>query len=252
MRSTLRISLATDRERARYGGQEEKMKHFTRALALTVSFALGASYSLAEPHQLIQGTQIHLKLLNDIGTSASRNGDPFIAVTTEQVMVGDQVLLPAGTRIRGIVTSISRARRFSLFRGEAYLNLAFRSIEVDSRLIPVQMSVLMVQKPTGDGEVRERKDIDVTEGQVLQEKHDIKGDIIAGTVGMGGGTLIGKLAAHAAAGFGIGLAGSAIYVAARKGREVYLPSDTPMVVRMDNTVTVPSSLASSASASGGQ
>ena len=95
------------------------MKHFTRALALMLSLALGASYSLAEPHQLIQGTQIHLKLLNDIGTSASRNGDPFIAVTTEQVVVGGQVLLPAGTRIRGIVTSISRARRFSLFRGEA-------------------------------------------------------------------------------------------------------------------------------------
>jgi len=198
----------------------------------------------------MQGTQIHLKLLNDVGTAASRNGDPFLAVVTEQVVVGDQVILPAGTRIRGIVTSISHARRFSLFRGEAYLNLTFRSIEVDSRLIPVQMSVLAVNKPSGDGDLRARKDIDVTEGQVLQQKHDIKGDIVAGTIGTGGATLIGKLASHAAAGFGIGLLGSAIYVSARKGKELYLPAETPMLVRMDNTVTVPTFLATGGTASG--
>jgi hypothetical protein len=103
------------------------------------------------------------------------------------------------------------------------------------------MNVLAVDKPTGDGEQRPRKDIDVTEGQLLQAKHDVKGDIIAGTIGIGGVTLIGKLAAHAAAGFGIGLAGSAVYVAARKGREVYLPAETPMLVRIDSTVTLPSS-----------
>src|SRR5262249_15414073 len=176
---------------------------------------------------LMQGTQIHLKLTSDISTATSRNGDPFVAVTSEPLKLGDQVLLPAGTRIRGIVTSINRARRFSLVRGEAYMNLNFRSIEVDSRLIPVQMSVLEVERTVGEeGETRPRKDVDVIEGQLLQARHDIKGDIIAGTIGTGGATLIGKLASHAAAGFGIGLAGSAIYVAARRGREVSLPADT--------------------------
>lgn len=215
------------------------MKNFVRALFLVAVFALVASFAQAEPRQLIQGTQIHLKLLSDIGTATSRNGDPFIAVTTQPLMVGDQVVLPAGTRIRGIVTSISRAKRFSLFRGEAYMNLSFRSIEVDSRLVPVQMSVLAIQKPSEEGDGRERKDVDVTEGQMLQQKHDVKGDIIAGTIGTGGSTLIGKLASHAAAGFGIGLAGSAIYVSARKGKELNLPAETGMLVRMDSTVTVP-------------
>jgi hypothetical protein len=215
------------------------MKHLVRALFVVAVFSLGASFGQAEPRQLIQGTQIHVKLTSDIGTAASRNGDPFIAVTTEPLMVGDQVVLPAGTRIRGIVTSISRARRFSLFRGEAYMNLTFRSMEVDSRLIPVQMSVIALQKPSEEGEGRPRKDVEVTEGQMLQQKHDIKGDIIAGTIGTGGATLIGKLASHAAAGFGIGLAGSAIYVSARKGKELSLPAETGMLVRMDSTVTVP-------------
>jgi hypothetical protein len=216
------------------------MKYCVRALFLVAVFSLAASFAQAEPRQLIQGTQIHLKLTSDIGTASSRNGDPFIAVTTQPLMMGDQVILPAGTRIRGIVTSISRARRFSLFRGEAYMNLSFRSIEVDSRLIPVQMSVLAVEKPSEEGEGRQRKDVDVTEGQMLEQKHDVKGDIVAGTIGTGGSTLIGKLASHAAAGFGIGLLGSAIYVSARKGKELSLPAETGMLVRMDSTVTVPS------------
>jgi len=215
------------------------MKHFVRALFLVALSSLAVSFTQAEPRQLIQGTQIHLKLLSDIGTGTSRNGDPFVAVTTQPLTVGDQVILPAGTRIRGIVTSISRAKRFSLFRGEAYMNLLFRSIEVDSRLIPVQMSVLALEKPSEEGEGRQRKDVEVTEGQMLQQKHDVKGDIVAGTIGTGGATLIGKLASHAAAGFGIGLAGSAIYVSARKGKELNLPAETGMVVRMDSTVTVP-------------
>lgn len=226
------------------------MKHVVRALLLTALFSLGVSLAQAEPRQLLQGTQIHLKLTSDVGTASSRNGDPFIAVTTEPLMMGDQVILPAGTRIRGIVTSINRARRFSLVRGEAYMNLQFRSIEVDSRLIPVQMSVLAIEKPSEEGEGRQRKDIDVTEGQLLQQKHDIKGDIIAGTIGTGGSTLIGKLASHAAAGFGIGLAGSAIYVAARKGKEVNLPAETGMIVRMDNTVLVPAMNAAGGTSSG--
>ena len=215
------------------------MKYFVRALFLVAAFSVAVSFAQAEPRQLIQGTQIHLKLLSDIGTATSRNGDPFVAVTTQPLMVGDQVILPAGTRIRGIVTSISRAKRFSLFRGEAYMNLSFRSIEIDSRLIPVQMSVLALQKPSEEGEGRQRKDVDVTEGRMLEQKHDIKGDIVAGTIGTGGSTLIGKLASHTAAGFGIGILGSAIYVSARKGKELNLPAETGMLVRMDSTVTVP-------------
>jgi hypothetical protein len=41
-------------------------------------------------------------------------------------------------------------------------------------------------------------------------------------------------------GFGIGLAGSAAYIIERKGKEVELPAQTGMIVRMDNTITVPS------------
>src|SRR5246127_368767 len=226
------------------------MKIAARWMFAVAFLAFAASSLQAEPRQITQGTQMHIKLLTDISTSQSRNGDGFIAVTTEPLKIGDQLLLPAGTRIRGIVTSISRAHHFALFRGEAYLNLSFRSVEIDSRLIPVQMSIIAVSKPSTEGEGSRRKDVTVTEGQLLQETHDIKGSIIVGTIGTGGSTVIGKLAGHAAAGFGIGLAGSAIYVAQRKGREVVLPSDTGFLVRMDNTITVPGAIAATGSVNG--
>ena len=126
------------------------MKFSVRLLSVVVVFAFAVSFSQAEPRQIIQGTQIHLKLLSDISTSTARNGDGFIAVTTEPVMLGGDTLLPAGTRIRGIVTSINHARHFALLRGEAYMNISFRSVEVDSRLIPIQLSVLQIEKPSAE------------------------------------------------------------------------------------------------------
>ena len=176
------------------------MKIAVRLMFAVFLLSFATSFSQAEPRQIMQGTQMRLRLLTDISTSLSRNGDGFVAVTTEPVMLGNQQLLPAGTRIRGIVTSISHARHFALLRGEAYLNLTFRSVEIDSRLIPVQMSIIAISKPSSEGEGSRRKDVTVTEGQLLQETHDIKGSIIAGTIGTGGSTVIGKLASHAAAG----------------------------------------------------
>jgi hypothetical protein len=140
------------------------------------------------------------------------------------------------------------------------MDVTFRSMEVDSRIIPVQMSILAIEKPLdpstdqdsdldGDRDVaRPRKDMKIDEGGVVQEKHDYKGDVLAATIGTGGGSLIGAVVGHVVRGFGIGLAGSAVYVASRKGKDVNIPAQSGILVRMDNTITVP--VASAASAVG--
>jgi hypothetical protein len=194
--------------------------------------------------------QVHLTLLNTISTAASRDGDPFVAVVAEPVYLGNQLLVPAGTRVNGIIGTVAKSRHFSVFRGQAYMNLTFRSIEMDSRLIPVQMSIIAIEQPHGQADGKRRKDVKIEEGQVVQEKHDIKGDIVGGAIGTGGGTLIGAVFSHAIAGLGIGLAGSAAYIVERKGKEVELPAQTGMIVRMDNTVTVPSVSASNSGYTG--
>ena len=223
-------------------------------MKIALSFLLAAALvcaaapcSYAEPHQVMQGTQVHLTLLSGISSAVAKDGDPFVATVAEPVYLGSQLLLPAGTRVNGIIGTVERARRFSIFRGQAYMNLTFRSIELDSRLIPVQMSIIAIEQPRGQAEGPRRKDLKVEEGQVVQEKHDIKGDIVGATIGTGGGTLIGAVFSHVARGFGLGLAGSAAYIVARKGKDLELPAQTGMLVRMDNTVTVPVTSASNAS-----
>jgi hypothetical protein len=226
------------------------MKTFLSLLLVAaLSFAI-APASYAEPHQLLQGMQVHLTLLNTISSAASRDGDPFVAVVAEPVYLGNQLLVPAGTRVNGIIGTVEKARHFSLFRGQAYMNLTFRSIEIDSRLIPVQMSIITIEQPHGQTESKRRTDVKVEEGQVVQEKHDVKGDIVGGAIGTGGGTLIGAVFSHAIRGFGIGLVGSAAYIVERKGKEVELPAQTGMIVRMDNTITVPTTMASNSGYTG--
>jgi hypothetical protein len=228
------------------------MKAVRVVLVAFLVASLAAPTLIAEPRQLLQGTQIRLQLVTDISTGAAKDGDPFIAIVAEPVAIGDQMILPAGARVHGVVTTVNRARRFSLFKGEAYLNLSFRSVEIDSRLIPVQMSLLSISKLTKDGEGRLRKDVKITEGQVVEQKHDVKGDLLAGTIGSGGGTLVGAIFSNAARGFGIGIAGSAVYVMARKGKEVDLPAKTGMLVRMDSTITVPGSVSNASYATTGR
>lgn len=194
--------------------------------------------SIAQNTQVLKGTPIRLTLLNSLSTAASRDGDPFAAIVSEPVYYGGRLVLPAGTRVNGQVGSVVHPRRFPTFRGQAYLNLTFRSIELDSRLIPIQMSILTLENPSGRAASR-RKDVRVVEGQVIEAKRDIKGDVVAATIGTGGGTLIGAIFSHAARGFGIGAAGSALYVVGRKGKDVELPSQTIMSVRLDNTLSLP-------------
>jgi hypothetical protein len=127
------------------------------------------------------------------------------------------------------------------------MNLTFRSIEVDSRLIPVQMSIIAIEQPHGQADGKRRKDVKIEEGQVVQEKHDIKGDVLGATIGTGGGAVIGAVFSNVARGFGFGLAGSAGYIMVRKGKELELPAQTGMLIRMDNTIIVPITSAMNAS-----
>jgi hypothetical protein len=212
-------------------------------LAVALLFA-AAPASFAEPRQVMQGTQVRLTLLNSVGTAASREGDPFVAVVSDAVYLGNQLLIPAGTRINGVVGTVSTPRRFSMVRGEAYLNLTFRSLEIDSRVIPVQMSIIAIEQPGESATARTRKDMKVEEGGVVQEKHDYKGDALAATIGTGGASLIGAVFSHVVRGFGIGLAGSAVYVMSRKGKEVEIPAHSGLLVRMDNSITMPATVAS--------
>jgi hypothetical protein len=223
----------------------------TLALGVAVSlFLLAAPPAQSQSNQLLQGTQLRLVLLNGLTTSVAREGDPFIATVAEPVYIGGQLLLPAGARVNGEVTQITRAKRFGILRGQAAMYLKFKSIEIDRREIPAPMSIISIHETSVNG--RARKDIRTEEGVIVEAKRDVKGALVNVAIGGGGGTAIGTIFSHAMRGLAIGLIGGTSYVMIKKGKEVELPAQTGILVRLDATITLPATAQSASPYSGSQ
>ena len=79
----------------------------------------------------------------------------------EPVFIGNQLLIPAGAKIHGTVTGVTRPKWFGTIRGGASINLVFNSMEVESRIFPAQTSIFSFY--TGDMDSGEkRKDLKTT------------------------------------------------------------------------------------------
>ena len=200
---------------------------------------VAAAPAFAQSHQLLQGTQIKLTLQNGLSTSVARDGDPFTAIVAEPVLIGTQVVLPAGARVNGTVGTIYRSRHFGILRGQSSMNITFHSIEIDRREYPVQMSLLGITQGSGRDSGDGRKDLKIEEGTVVQEKRDIKSVATDVALGMGGGSVVGEVFSHVLRGFVIGTVASTAYVIVKKGKDVELPAQSVLLVRMDNTLEVP-------------
>jgi len=216
-------------------------------LCAVVSLALLLTPAVyAQSNQIVPGTQVRLRLINGLSTSVAHDGDPFIAVVTEPVFMGSEVVLPAGAKVHGTVTTVNRPKLFSMFRGGASMNLVFNSIEVESRIFPAKMSILSIYNGGTDSGKR-RKDLKTVEGEVVQQNRNVTGDVEAVGLGTAAGSTVGLVFSHVVRGTVIGLVGSGAYIAARKGKEVELPAQTGMLVRMDSTVALPAALLHNAS-----
>ena len=79
------------------------MKTLWSSLLTFVLICSASPPSCAEPRQVLRGTQVRLTLLTVISTAASRDGDPLVAVVADPFLLGNQLLIPAGTRVNGIM-----------------------------------------------------------------------------------------------------------------------------------------------------
>jgi len=209
------------------------------AVVLVVLLFTPAVY--AQSSQVQPGTQIRLTLASGITTSVAHDGDPFTAIVAEPVFIGNQMLLPAGAKLHGTVSSVTRPKFFSMFRGGASMNLTFNSIEVESRIFPAQLSILSIYTGGADSG-KARKDLKTVEGVVIKERRDIKTDVTDVAIGGAGGSLVGLIFSNVVRGSVIGLVGGGAYIVAKKGKDVELPAQTGMLVRLDSPVSVPSTL----------
>ncbi|HXW61351.1 MAG TPA: hypothetical protein VEJ45_02045 [Candidatus Acidoferrales bacterium] len=219
-------------------------------VVLLASFLLGASTVQAQSSQLTPGTQIRLTLADGLSSSVAHNGDPFTAIVAEPVFSGTQLILPAGAKIHGVISDVTRPKYFSMFRGGASMNLALNSIEVESRIFPARMSILSLYSGTADNTKR-RKDLKTVEGEIIKENYNLKNDALAMAIGTTGGSTLGLIFGNVMRGTWIGVIGSGVYVVAKKGKDIELPAQSGMLVRMDSTVALPESLLHNASYTSG-
>jgi hypothetical protein len=223
------------------------MKSFAAfgAAVLLALFATPAIHGQAN-EGINPGTQVHLTLSNGLSTTVTHNGDPFTGIVSEPVFVGNQIILPAGAKVHGTVSSVQRPKWMSMFRGGASMNLVFNSIEVESRIFPARMSILSIYN-AGTDTGKQRKDISTVEGVVVHERHDVKTDVEDIAIGTAAGSVAGVIFSRVLRGSVIGLIGGSAYVVAKKGKDVELPAQTGMLVRMDSNVSLPAALLHNAS-----
>src|SRR5690606_28642588 len=153
------------------------------------------------------GTEIDVRLQNRLSSDDAQVEDRFEATTVVDLYEGDRVLIPAGSVVRGIVSSVDRATRTDR---KGSLTLSFDQITVNGRSYPMRATVT---------EAIESKGIRGEAGRI--GAGSAVGAIIGGIIGGVRGALLGVL---------IGGGGT---IAATEGKDVTLPAGTILRLRLD-------------------
>ena len=130
------------------------MKKFFTILLLLLftnlcSNAAGTFKADAKTKRIAAGTQFQLEFLQPVTTSAGSEGDFFTASIKNELKTGNIVILPQGSVVRGSISTINTAKRFS--RG-AKLYLDFDHVVTpNGRQIPLDMAVSHYDKIYYDG-----------------------------------------------------------------------------------------------------
>jgi hypothetical protein len=162
-----------------------------------------------DPITVPEGATLPLVLETAISSATSRSGDLIVARLAEDVRVGERVVVPAGTEVRGLVTAAVPSGRV---KGLARLAFDFDTLVLKGK-----------EHSIGT------KPVDIT----AANSHKRDAVIIGG--GAGAGAIIGAIAKGgkgAAVGGLIGGATGTGVVLTTKGKEVALGTGTRVTVRL--------------------
>ena len=153
------------------------------------------------------GQEIDARLEQQLSSETAQVEQRFEATTVADLYRGDQILIPAGSKLRGVVSSVTKATRTER---KGSLTLAFDQINIRGRSYPIRGTVTQALESEGiKGEVGK-----IGAGAGV-------GAIIGGIIGGAKGALIGVL---------IGAGGT---IAATEGKDVVVPADTILRVQLD-------------------
>lgn len=158
------------------------------------------------------GTEFDVRLSSTLSSATAQVEQRFEATTMVDLMEGDRVLVPAGSTMRGVVSSVNKAGRLER---KGSMTLAFDQISVRGKDRPLRATVTQALESEG-----------------------VRGE--AGKIGTGAG--VGAIIGGILGGFKGALAGILIggggTVAATEGKDVELPTGTILRVRLDSPLDI--------------
>jgi hypothetical protein len=158
------------------------------------------------------GTELDVRLQNTLSSGSAQVEDRFEGTTVVDLSMDGRTLIPAGSVLRGVVSSVEPATRTNR---TARMTLSFDQLEAEGVTYEIRGTV--TEAIEGEG---------------------IKGE--AGRIGAGAG--VGAIIGGILGGFKGALAGILIggggVIAATEGREVELPQGTVLRVRLDSPVAL--------------
>jgi hypothetical protein len=134
--------------------------------------------------------------------------DRFEATTMVDLLEGDRVVVPAGSVVRGVVSSVNKAGRIER---KGSLTVAFDQITVHGRNYPIRATVTQALESEG-----------------------IKGETGKIGAGAGVGAIIGGILGGVKGAIAGVLIGGGGTIAATEGKDVELPVGTVLRVRLDS------------------
>lgn len=144
---------------------------------------------------LPSGTNLTLRLDQEIGTKVSKVGDTFTATVTEPVMAqnGDMVV-PSGTKVNGKVTALEDSERAG---DPAVIKIDFETLNLNGRNHPFAAKVTATDLQTRGGDTRDetlrKAGVGAAAGAVLGavlSGGELDEIIVGGALGAAAGTAI--------------------------------------------------------------
>ncbi len=188
-------------------------------------------------HTIAAGTELHAVLDTPLSTKTSNVGDRFTATVNDPVMGNDgSTAIPAGSKISGEVVQAEQGKMLPALRGKGSLNLRFDQVMLPSgKSFPLRATLQSVTDTKG-----KQTNSANSEGQV---QGGMKGTTTAKDVGIGAGvgTLAGLIFGSALKGLAVGAIAGGGYVLATQGKDVNLPAQSGLILKLDEPLTVSSS-----------
>jgi hypothetical protein len=158
------------------------------------------------------GTEFDVRLQTPLSSKTAQVEDRFEATTLVDLRDGDRILVPAGSTLRGVVSSVTKAGRIER---KGSLTVAFDRITIGGRSYPIRATVTQALESEG-----------------------IRGETTRIGTGAGVGAIIGGILGGVKGALAGILIGGGGVIAATEGQDVELPAGSVLRVRLDSPLTL--------------